>query len=247
MSQKRSWIASQLSQLSQSSQKRPRLLSYRPVRSFLKRRAVKSRGKLTVSRPLKNLGQQLWPRMYQTRCVYDQGHTLTIGGASTFTDSIYYGNSIFNPWSTGSDYTVNGHATLALVFIRYKVIASRITVKFSGTTVATSAKVIIYPARSGATDASAAELNARPSAVSDVITTETPECTLVSYARTNSLYGTRTSDDIGFASAIAGNPSVPWYWHIGVVGTSDDVIKYNVTIEYYTVLYEPQPYTPTAK
>lgn len=225
--------------------KRPRLAALtNPVRA-LARRAPYTRRKfapknnaIIAQKLLKNVGPAYMPPMFMTKLVWvENNRTLAIGGAVDGGEYIYRGNSIYDPDYTGAGRTAAGHTELATIYSYYKVIGSRITVKCTPGTLTNTARLVVYPYRSGATSTTAAEINVVPNQVSTDITSDPVTKKVTSYCRSNILFGTRGLDEDSYSAQMSANPNHGWFWHVALAGTASDSCMITVQIEYYTVFF----------
>lgn len=205
----------------------------------LKRKTTSKYAHLSVTRPLRNFGQSLMPRMYRTKFVYtNDNHLLSTGAGASYAYYVFRGNSLYDPDYTGAGRTAIGHAEMATLYYNYKVIQSRITVQFFGSTFTQKGiRCHIYPDLSSADPGTQDVIMSHQVRASGMITEQTPNLQLVHTTKTCSMFGSSTADDYDFAAQFGGNPTLAWFWIVGITSGANDIVKATVTIEYDTICF----------
>jgi len=194
---------------------------------------------IVLTRPVYNHMGNYMPNMFRTKFSYYYNAGATMNANNNIIQ-VFRGNSIYDPDYSGAGTRALGAYEMASIYNHYRVVGSRITVTASPKTVAEVGMLVVYPSTdvlvTGAT--SMKTLQAHPNAVRALCGQDEAPKTVVSYCSSNVPFGVGTADDPDFTSAISANPTNVWYWNVGIAGIENDTFNLDVTVEYYTILYE---------
>lgn len=213
-------------------------------KNFKYRKSVQPTKTMVQFRPVKNTHQSYMPNAFVTKLTYNATINYTMG-VGNYSNNQFRGNSIYDPDYTGTGTTVLGHAELSAIYQRYRVLGSRITVQLaSKTSTNGSCHMVVYPCKDSTLPGYNTALNA-PNKAECFVDNDGGSGQITHYASTRTMFATQTADDVAFGSAMSANPGNQWFWNWLVLGTSGDTGTCRVCIEYFVLLYDLAPTTPS--
>lgn len=189
-------------------------------------------------------GPTIVPDSYSVKLIYSdtQGLTSTSGALAKYQ---YRGNSLYDPDFTGTGNQPVGFDELMLLYNKFRVMGSKITVRATvGATTQTDDLVVLPTVTSTLTGVSNDTIAEQPFAKRRIGKFGFITPTITQYTSTGAMYGqskqaVRSEDD--FAGDASNNPNNVWFWSISyqpVDRTSNQAIYFSCKIEYYCTFYE---------
>lgn len=176
-----------------------------------------------------------------TKLPYFAVHNLVsaISGTATY---IYRGNDIFDPNFTGVGGQPTGMDQLALLYSRFRVRGSRMTVVATNNSLVPMVVTLVPTSSSGATTTDVAATLPYAKTVTLVANTGGASTKILSsYISTKKVFGLRRlGDETDYTSGFAASPAFVWFWRINASSadgsTSHDIV-FSVKITYYVELW----------
>lgn len=159
--------------------------------------------------------------------------TINISSASYGAVTVFRGNSVYDPDSTGVGHSPYYYSTLAQVYSKYKVYGSTITC-FVNSDLAQSVGLAIIPTTEPlAAPTAQYEILDLPRAVWRLIPAVNINTKIVSHnASTSQILGliSRQIEDNDYSSAINTNPAQQWYWNLYGFNVNSAILNVNLNI-----------------
>lgn len=192
---------------------------------------------------LVNKGPDPIPDVYSTKLKFAQVNS-NVGSLSLA--QIYAGNGIFDPDITGVGLQPKGYDELSILYKRYRVKGSRITVNICNNQT-TAMQIVLFPDLEGIAFASPDDALTAPYSKQVFLAQNgagSSSQKIVHYMNTQRITGDRVTDDAleGLTGNIGtgANPTKVWYWQIfGIdsIGNTTNV-QYSTVIEYYVDFFD---------
>lgn len=219
------------------------------------RTAIKSRRTVSIPRLVKYISDQPFPQAYNNifRYVSPTSQLSNGGAGADVVDIVFAGNDIWDPYTGVGNYSVSGWDEAKLIWGRYKVLASRITVT-AGWKSATDDRpidVVVFPSDYATAITTAEVALNSPRSVHMVLDAGQNSKTIKSYATSKAMFGVKDVDDHDYSGDYltddTGNsPAKQWFWHVCFVNKDSTTWLVNnmAVVEYYTVSLSPRTLVP---
>lgn len=238
---------------------RARLGFARPLgftrKRVLNRHSMKSGRIVKVPRMIKYLSDQPFPQVYNNVFHYSMPtQQIDNGGAGAdLRDFVFAGNDIWDPNNTASDFSVNGWDEAKLIWGRYKVLASRITVtaNWRSSTDNRPIELTVFPSDydTPITNYETAHTAARQ--VHATLDSGQNSEVVKSYATSKAMFCVKDIDERAYSADYhtddsGDSPINQWFWH--VIFTNPQslawAVNFRVDIEFFTINTSPRTLVP---
>lgn len=203
----------------------------------------------------KKVGRMLTDTLF-IKFKYVERYQLDNQGVSNVQSLIFRGNSIFDPFYTGTGHEPTSKDQWEAFYGNYMVLGSKISVRFmcEDTTEDDSIICYVFPDNSFTYPGGTVVLEENPYVrykhLQSPVTAPKSCCTIKSYMSTKKFFGRPISQDFTyFGATMTSNPLTTWYWQIAILNpyqVHTPTVQLYVTLTYYTRLYnrlDPLPYS----
>lgn len=206
------------------------------------RRFYRVKNKFPGMTPLKvgRTNNTIMPDELLTTLVYTSVAQLNPGTVTY--EYVFSGNGLFDPDITLLGTQPVGFDQMENFYSRYRVISSKIVVRFINT--ANGGTIVaVTPSDTSTGTTAANDAIANPYSRWNVIANANGmnEKTIVNACRTDHIFGTVANSDDLFAASFSTNPTNQWYWIINMDSTINLLIMMNVAIYYRVKFYKRVP------